>query len=87
MDVSFARWDRHGIGIFPTDSSLPHHRFFINFPLKKFDSSKERGRMDDPDSTAREGGRRGRGGRRGHKATLNKGTLHPLNLLSTFDVD
>lgn len=58
MDKSFARWDRHGIGIFPTDSSLPHHRFFINFPLKKFDSSKERGRMDDPDSTAREGQRR-----------------------------
>lgn len=43
--------------------------------------------MDDPDSTAREDGRRGRGDRRGHKATLNKGTLHPLNLLSTFDVD
>lgn len=29
---------------FSTDSSLlPHHRFFINFPLKKFDSSEERG--------------------------------------------
>lgn len=35
------------------DPSLPHHRFFINFPLKKFDSSRERDRMDDPDSTAR----------------------------------
>lgn len=23
----------------------------------------------------------------GHKATLNKGELHPLNLLSTFDID
>lgn len=24
---------------------------------------------------------------RGHKATLNKGAFHPLNLLSTFDID
>lgn len=49
---------------FSTDSSLlPHHRFFINFPLKKFDSSEERGggggRMDDPDSTAGEDGQEG----------------------------
>lgn len=77
---------------FSTDSSLlPHHRFFINFPLKKFDSSEERGgRGAEWTIQIRlQGrmGRRGRRGRRGHKATLNKGTLHPLNLLSTFDVD